>query len=303
MSILAQFQQEVAAVVEGGIVTDFTEITKGGGERKVWPEGFTLARLVGVIELGDREVTYKGEKKPPVRQLMLQFAMYSEGYTYDDGKPGIISTMGLSMTTTEKSKLPKIFAKMQVTKAEKHFAELLGQAYLINIKHTKKDDKTYVNIDLDDVRLAIDPISKQWYPCPALDESLVRLFLWDKPSQAMYDSLLIKQQDGTPAEKQWLHDLLVTAVNYNGSPLQRMLDPSASAMTAAMMAPQVAPAAPAAPAAPQQDAPWNPQPAVAPAPVAAPAIPAAVPAAPVVAVPQPVAAPAVPAIPQVPQIG
>lgn len=297
MSILAQFQQEVAAVVDGGIVTDFTEITKGGGERKVWPEGFTLARLVGVIELGDREVTFKGEKKPPVRQLMLQFAMYSKDCTYDDGKPGIISTMGLSMTTTEKSKLPKIFAKMQITKAEKHFAELLGQAYLINIKHTKKDDKTYVNIDLDDVRLAIDPISKQWYPCPALDESLVRLFLWDKPSQAMYDSLLIKQQDGTPSEKQWLRDLLVTAVNYNGSPLQRMLDPSASAMTAAMMAPQVAPAAP------QQDAPWNAQPDVAPAPVAAPAVPAAVPAAPVVAVPQPVAAPAVPAIPQVPQIG
>ena len=286
MSILAQFQQEVAAVVDGGIVTDFTEITKGGGERKVWPEGFTLARLVGVIELGDRENTYKGEKKPPVRQLMLQFAMYSEGYTYDDGKPGIISTMGLSMTTTEKSKLPKIFAKMQITKAEKHFAELLGQAYLINIKHTKKDDKTYVNIDLDDVRLAIDPISKQWYPCPALDESLVRLFLWDKPSQAMWDSLLIKQQDGSVSDKQWLQDLLMTAVNFNGSPLQRLLDPSATAMTAAMMAPAAPVAAP-----------------VAPAPVAAPTVPAAVPAAPVVAVPQPVAAPAVPAIPQVPQIG
>lgn len=303
MSILAQFQQEVAAVVDGGIVTDFTEITKGGGERKVWPEGFTLARLVGVIELGDRENTYKGEKKPPVRQLMLQFAMYSKDYTYDDGKPGIISTMGLSMTTTEKSKLPKIFAKMQITKAEKHFAELLGQAYLINIKHTKKDDKTYVNIDLDDVRLAIDPISKQWYQCPALDESLVRLFLWDKPSQAMWDSLLIKQQDGTLADKQWLQELLVTAVNFNGSPLQRLLDPSATAMTAAMMAPQVAPAAPKAPVTPQQDAPWNAQPAVAPAPVAAPAVPAAVPAAPVVAVPQPVATPAVPAIPQVPAIG
>jgi len=285
MSILAQFQQEVAAVVEGGIVTDFTEITKGGGERKVWPEGFTLARLVGVIELGDREVTFKGEKKPPVRQLMLQFAMYSEGYTYDDGKPGIISTMGLSMTTTEKSKLPKIFAKMQITKSEKHFAELLGQAYLINIKHKKDGEKTYVNIDLDDVRLAIDPISKQWYPCPALDESLVRLFLWDKPSKAMWDSLLIKQQDGTFADKQWIQELMVTAVNFNGSPLNRMLDPSAQAMTAAIMAP-VAPAAP-----------------VAQAPVAAPVVPAAVPAATVVAVPQPVPAPAIPAIPQVPQIG
>lgn len=300
MSILAQFQQDVAAVVADGIVTDFTEITKGGGERKVWPEGFTLARLVGVIELGGREVTYKGEKKPPVRQLMLQFAMYSEDYTYDDGKPGIISTMGLSMTTTEKSKLPKIFAKMQITKEEKHFAELLGQAFLINIKHTKKDDKTYVNVDLDDVRLALDPITKQWYPCPALDESLVRLFLWDKPSKAMWDSLLIKQQDGSPADKQWLQELLVTAVNFNGSPLQRMLDPSATAMTAAMMAPQVAPAAPVA----QQAAPWDGQPVVAAqAPVAAPVVPAAVPAAPVVAVPAPVAAPAIPAIPQVPAIG
>lgn len=303
MSLLAQFQQEVAAVVDGGIVTDFTEITKGGGERKVWPEGFTLARLVGVIELGDRENSYKGEKKPPVRQLMLQFAMYGEGCTYDDGKPGIISTMGLSMTTTEKSKLPKIFAKMQVTKQEKHFAELLGHIYLINIKHTQKDGKTYVNIDLDDIRLGVDPVKKQWYDCPALDESLVRLFLWDKPSQAMYDSLLIKQQDGTPAEKQWLRDLLVTAVNYNGSPLQRMLDPSATAMTAAMLAPQVAPAAPVA----QQAAPWDGQPVVAapvaPAPVAAPVVPTAVPAAPVVAVPAPVAAPAIPAIPQVPAIG
>lgn len=293
MSLLAQFQQEVAAVVDSGVVTDFTEITKGGGERKVWPEGFTLARLVGVIELGDRENSYKGEKKPPVRQLMLQFAMYGEGCTYDDGKPGIISTMGLSMTTTEKSKLPKIFAKMQVTKQEKHFAELLGHIYLINIKHTQKDGKTYVNIDLDDIRLGVDPVKKQWYDCPALDEYLVRLFLWDKPSKAMWDSLLIKQQDGSPAEKQWLRDLLVTAVNYNGSPLQRMLDPSATAMTAAMMAPATPTVAPAASVA----AP------VAQAPVAAPVVPTAVPAAPVVAVPAPVAAPAIPAIPQVPAIG
>lgn len=293
MSILAQFQEDVAAVVESGLVTNFTEITKGGGERKVWPEGFTLARLVGVIELGDRENNYKGEKKPPVRQLMLQFAMYSENYTYDDGKPGIISTMGLSMTTTEKSKLPKIFAKMQVTKAEKHFAELLGHIYLINIKHKKEGDKTYVNIDLDDIRKGVDPVKNVWYDCPALDESLVRLFLWDKPSQAMYDSLLIKQQDGAPAEKQWLRDMLATAVNYNGSPLQRLVDPSATAMTAAMMAPATPTAAPAVPVA----AP------VAQAPVAAPVVPTAVPAAPVVAVPAPVAAPAIPAIPQVPAIG
>ena len=37
---------------------------------------------------------------------MLQFAIYSDGYTYDDGKPGIISTMGDNALTGMVANIP-----------------------------------------------------------------------------------------------------------------------------------------------------------------------------------------------------
>lgn len=300
MSILAQFASEITQAVASGVTTDMTEITKGGGGGKQWPEGKTLVRLAGVIELGMRSGSFEGKPKAATRNLMLQFAMYSEGYTYDDGKPGVISTNKLSMTTTEKSKLPKIFAKMQYTKNEKHFAELIGNVYIVDIKHNKaKDGKVYVNIDLDSIMLGQDPLTKKPYDCPPLLEEQARLLLWDKPSQAQWDSCLIKQADGKPTEKQWLHEMLVEAEDYEGSALQQLLHPELKSAVGSMLAASIAAPVAAAPVA--QAAPWEgQQQAAAPAPVVAPSA-VAVTAAPVVPVPAPVAAPVPVAVP-VPQV-
>ena len=301
MSILAQFAQQITEAVSSGVTTDMTEITKGGGGGKQWPEGKTLVRLSGVIELGMRAGSYQGQPKPATRNLMLQFAMYSQGYTYDDGKPGVISTNKLSMTTTEKSKLPKIFAKMQITKGEKHFAELIGNAYIVDIKHTTKDGKTYVNIDLDSIMKAADPLTGNPYDCPPLLEEQARLLLWDKPSQAQWDSCLIKQADGKPTDKQWLHEMLVEAEDYAGSALQQLLHPELKSAVGSMLAASVAAPVAAATVAQAQTAPWEgQQQAAAPAPVVAPPA-VAVTAAPVVPVPAPVAAPVPVAVP-VPQV-
>lgn len=284
MSILNQLQQDANSAVDSGVAVDMNQVQKGGGERKVYPEGTTLARLVGVIELGKLPVSFQGQAKAPQRHVMLQFAMFSPGFTWDEeGKiPGVINSPEMTLTFTEKSKVKKLFMRMNYKGTAKHFSQMLGEAFLISLKHNKKEDKVYVNLDLDSILPPVEPISKQPYAVPEAPESMYRLFLWDKPTQAQWDSLLIKDNEGKPLEKQWLQTKLTEALDFNESPLFTLLHgamPALAAAPAPMPAapslPQVpvgtpaahVPAAPAASGAP--DVPW-----------AAPAVPTA-PAAPV----------------------
>lgn len=250
MSILNNLMSSVAAAVESSTVADMTQLQKGGGERKVFPEGTTLARLVGVIELGKRPVEFQGQAKAPQPHVMLQFAMFSQGYTYDEeGKqPGVIGTPDMTLTFTDKSKVRKLFARMNYKGTHKHFAQMLGEVFLLSIKHNKKDDKVYVNIDLDSILPPQDPLTKQPYACPEAPESYYRLLLWDAPTKEQWESLIIKDQEGKPIEKQWLQEKVVEALDYNTSALYTVLHGSLPPLAAVPKGtdPASVPAAPAA---------------------------------------------------------
>lgn len=296
MSFLNNLMQDVQNAVQTNVVADMNQTQKGGGERKVFPEGTTLARLVGVIELGKRPVEFQGQAKAPQPHVMLQFAMFSQGYTYDDeGKqPGVIATQDMTLTFTDKSKVKKLFQRMNYKGTAKHFAEMLGEAFLISIKHNKKDDKLYVNLDLDSILPPLEPISKTAYPVPEAPESYYRLLLWNSPTQQQWDSLIIKDNEGKPIENQWLHKKVVEALDYGESALFTLLHgavPSLSTAVPPVAAGTPAAAAPTGPAAvPSAPAPWD-------VPGTVPAVPVSVPAAPVQAPMAPVPSAAIPAVP------
>ena len=290
MSLLNNLMQDVQSAVQTNVVADMNQTQKGGGERKVFPEGTTLARLVGVIELGKRPVEFQGQAKTPQPHVMLQFAMFSPGYTYDEeGKqPGVIATPDMTLTFTDKSKVKKLFQRMNYKGTAKHFAEMLGEAFLISVKHNKKDDKVYVNLDLDSILPPLEPISKQPYQVPEAPESYYRLLLWNAPTQQQWDSLSIKDNEGKPIENQWLQKKVTEALDYNESALYTLLHGAAVPSLAASV-PPVAPGTPAAAvpagpaAAPVAAAPW--------------ADTGTVPAAPTVVSTEPVQAPYAPAAP------
>lgn len=300
MSILNNLMGEVQQAVAANVAVDMTQTqASGGGERKVFPEGTTLARLVGVIEIGKRAIEYQGQTKTPQQHVMLQFAMFSAGYTYDEAgqQPGIINTPDMSMTFTDKSKVKKLFTRMNWRGTAKHFAELLGQAFLISVKHNTVGDKTYVNLDLDSILPPLEPINKTEYNVPEAPEHLYRLLLWNQPTQQQWASLVIKDNEGKPIAKQWLQEKVTEALDYNESALYTLLHGSSIPTLAAPAPVAQAPvpagtpaaAAPAGPAAAASaPAPWE-----VPAAPVAPAVPAAVPTAPIV---QPPAA-AVPVAP------
>lgn len=298
--MLNNLLQEAQVAVTEGVVNDMTEVTKSGGGGKVWPAGPVLARLVEVIEIGNRAVSFEGQPKDPAPHIRLGFALFSANHSYDDGKPGIIRTFDLTISNHEKAKSHKLFKRMNYGGDKKHFAELLGQGYLLTITHKpgkKPTDKPYVNIDLDTIAPPIDVMSQQHYPIPEAPDNYYRLFLWNKPTKAQWDSLLLRDSDGKElaADKQWIQEDMVKALDFAGSPLEGLLFGTATGIPA----PGTAAPAPAVPAAAPAAAVPAPVPAGAAPAASVPAGPAAIPAAVPQAPATPAAAPAL-AVPVAP---
>ena len=291
-NILSSLLNAAADAVESGAVTDMSVVKKGGGGGgKLWPKGTVLARLVSVVEIGNRAVSFQGQAKDPAPHVTLSFAIMTNKpeYQYDDGKPGIISTFDMTLSQSAKAKTSLLFQRMNYMKTAKNFAELLGQPYMFTITHNepKEGQKVRANIDLTTVAAPMNPVSGDMYEFPQAPDEYFKLFLWQKPTKAMWDSLFItdeKNEDGS--SRNWMQDKLMQALDFEGSALQRLLFGDAI--------PRIPAAQPETPAAP----------AAAPSVAAAPAVPASIPAAPVQAQPAPVpqAAPAIPVAPTVPQV-
>ena len=284
--VLNPFAQQIDAAQE--VLKDMTEVQKGGGG-KLWPEGWALVRLVEYVELGDRAVEFNGEMKAPSPHFYLGFQMYNAGYRFDDGKPGRINTFDLSQSTNEKAKAFKLFKRMNIKGTAKSFANLLGETFMVQVKHYKgkaADAKPRAILDLDTFTAAIDPMSKQPYPCEAAPMEAYKLFLWNFPTKEQWESLFIEGTTDKGDSKNWLQNKIMEAKNFPSSPLEMMLFGSAMP---AMVAPVAAPSAPLVDDCPfEADVPAAP---AAPATPAAPAMPAAVPST-----------PAMPSIPSIPKL-
>src|SRR5690606_11965873 len=101
----------------------------------------------------------------------------------------------------------KLFNKLQYGRADKkHIAQMLGEAFILEVFHNKSEDgkKTYVNLDKDgeygiQAPFIIDPLTEERkdITVPAHIRPL-RIFLWDFPNKETWDSLFI---DGTRTMK------------------------------------------------------------------------------------------------------
>lgn len=252
MSILAKFAAQIAEHKE--IAADMTQVQKGGGGSKLWPEGYVLARLTEYVELGSHAEEFQGEMKPSAPKFKLGFRMFGEGYMYDgqdgaEAEPGNISTFELTISRNEKAKAFKLFAKMNYDKDCTNFAEMLGNAYMIKIVHKKgsgPDAKVTARLDLESILPPLDPLTKQPYPVPDAAEKHYRLFLFDNPSQEQWDSLFLPNS----TEESFLHARIREADNFAGSAVEALVGgaivPEGNDDDMAQEAPQTAVEAPKA---------------------------------------------------------
>lgn len=308
MSIVNELLQQ--ANEEAEYSQDMNIATKGGGGGILYPEGVVMARLVEYIELGSHRVEYQGKLKDATPMARLGFAIYGEGYQQDDGTPGIIRTYEFSLSTNEKAKAFKLFKKLNYKGTAKRFSQLLSEPYLLKIVHTKPKDATQkprAIIDLEGFLPPHDPVSKSPYPVPVAPDEMYRLFLWNKPTKAMWDSLYVEGTFDDGNSKNFVQERCMAATDFPGSALEALLGGGTVGIPS-LAVPSAPASVPSAPAPVPSDLPFEGGvPSTMPAPASTPAVSVpttpAIPAAVAPAVPAP-AVPAMvpPALPNVPKV-
>lgn len=283
MSKLAQAQALAAKAAETG--ANMTEEVKGGGGRLL-PVGYAFGRLVQYIEFGQQPQEFNGVAKDPALEVQLGFALSGLGYQNDDGTPYVVTPYPMALSQNAKSRAFKLFKALNWKGTATHFAELLGEAYLVKIVHTPKSatDKTLVSrIDLDGFLPPLDPVSHQPYAIQEARDEDVKVFLWQYPTESSWADLYREGKWDDGKSKNTLQETMLAACDFAGSALEAMLQGAKApggmgvpavpptVPTAAPAVP-VVPTAPAAPVVPNDTPPFVPD--VAPAP-AAPVAPAA----------------------------
>ena len=253
---MSEFLKQAQQLIDGAsqYKDDMNEAQKGGGGRLL-PEGYALGRLCEYVEFGVQPQEYDGKAKPAAPEFRLGFALVGEGYENEDGTPYVVRTFNIAESRNDKAKAFKLFKKLNWDGTKKNFAQLLGAHFLVKITHVenKQTKKKSSRIDLDGFLPPMDQLSKKPYPAPEVPEELWKLFLWDKPTVAGWNSLHIEGTNDEGKSKNYLQETILSAENFEGSPLQQMLLGANIALPEVAEKPvpeQEAAAAPAAPVTP-----------------------------------------------------
>lgn len=236
------------AAAAAAIAPNMNEAQTGGGGGDYTPpaEGIARARLVGYIETGIHEKNV-GAGKPAVQKPQVKLIFELSGPNHqpkvlDDGTklPHRI-TVDENYSLNEKANFYKLFRRMNWRGTATHMSQLLGEAFLVTIKHkvTGEGDKkrTYANIR-DDAGYTVqppryvDPLSNQTIEVPVDPPiSALRLFVWNAPTgllKPMWDSLFIDGEypargDRPARSKNVLQQEIKEALNFEDSPIFQLL--------------------------------------------------------------------------------
>lgn len=222
-AVLAAIKAQAAQAAATG--PDMTEVQKGGSS-KLLPAGYALGRLVEYVELGKQPQEFGGKAKDPAMEVQLGFALWGEGISEADGTPYIVRPYSMAISRNEKAKAFKLFARLNWKGTATHYAELLGDAFLIPIVHVAKSktDATLVSrIDTDNILPPLDALSKQPYNVPPAPDDLYRIFLWEYPTIEGWNALHIDGKYDDGKSKNRIQETMLGASDFAGSPLEQLL--------------------------------------------------------------------------------
>lgn len=267
------------AAAAAAIAPNMNEAQTGGGGGDYTPpaEGIARARLVGYIETGIHEKSV-GAGKPAVQKPQVKLIFELSGPNHqpkvlDDGTklPHRI-TVDENYSLNEKANFYKLFRRMNWKGTATHMSQLLGEAFLVTIKHkvTGEGDKkrTYANIR-DDAGYTVqppryvDPLSNQTIEVPVDPPiSALRLFVWNAPTallKPMWDSLFIDGEYPARGEqparsKNVLQQEIKEALNFKDSPIFQLLQTGGVELNLGASVGNAPAAGAAAPTAPAQAA-------------------------------------------------
>lgn len=201
--------------------------------------GKCALRFIGYVETGTKSTPANG--KIPAKtadNIILTFEVVTPRHTVTkkDEKTGeeyIIRdtiTVRLRKGSNPKSGFMNFFKRMDYGRGFTHMTQMLGDAFVGEILHTKDDkgDVKYANLHDGEAGVytigapvVIDPMTNESTKL-AIPEAKgqLRCFLWANANQAMWDSLYYKADK---SEESWMHKAIREADNFNGSPAQALL--------------------------------------------------------------------------------
>lgn len=145
---MSKLSDKLAAKIAEAKATgpNMTEVTQGGDFAPA-EKGTAWARFVGYFEIGKHHKEYEGKKSCPE---MVQLVFELSGPNHPVGANGVPLRISLeeALSFTDKANFPKIFAMMNYAGKATHMAELLGDAYVLDVFHRQSTDgkKTYATL-------------------------------------------------------------------------------------------------------------------------------------------------------------
>lgn len=183
---------------------DTTKKPANNFQQELIDEGLYPARLARVIELGDQEDKYGVKTK-----VVLAFTIPSETIEIDgEQKQRMMMTFPLNQTTNPDATLMKYMEALNGTTWE----EVIGNPVMIEIKHKVVNGVTRMNINSVSKAPKKNPYTGEEFVVPEPDCD-VYIFDWDNPNKEVFEKL-----------SEFRQTQIKSAVNYEGSPVQAVLE-------------------------------------------------------------------------------
>lgn len=216
---------------------DLNNAQSGGGDYEPPAEGACRVRLVGYVELGvHTEISRQyGKKTKPRCELTFELSGPKHQPKDIDGtlyphRIVIRETIGYN----EKNGYMKLFKLLNTDGTAKSFADLIGQPFRATVVHRKykgNDGKERIAPQLKNTTgYTFQPPT---YEDPETNElktvrvdpaiSPIRALLWDYADLDQWDSIFIDGQYDDGGSKNKLQLKIVSAENFEGSPIHRAL--------------------------------------------------------------------------------
>lgn len=221
----------------------------GGGEYTPPAAGLARLRFVAYVEVGKHFKKGNPAKRIPDKYVDIAWLVFElsgpkhEPKVLEDGTkiPHRI-TVKLTKSLSEKAHYYKLFKKMNLDGQATHFAQLIGQAYLGNVRHDvwkDREGKDRVTAYLDDadrnftVRAPrieqIDPETGDStiipvQVAPAITEP--KLFVWNADDTligTLWESIFIQKTGDGDYDPNVFQREIKKAANFDGSPIAQYL--------------------------------------------------------------------------------
>lgn len=192
---------------------------KGNGKGNFIPQaniepGTYPARLVQILDLGlQAQRPYKGQDKPPARELMLTyelvdcFMLDADGNELEDKPRWISETLPFYGLFADKAKSTQRYKAFDPTEEhEGDFAALIESPINVTIVNNAVGEKVY-----DNVATVSSMRPKDVDKCTPL-KNPSKLFDLDKPDMEVFNSL-----------PEWVRDKITSNLEFTNSTLDRML--------------------------------------------------------------------------------